>query len=66
MELLKFYGKIKKKGKIELSELGKFEGRKAEIIILPSEEDIEELIKASESSLDFWDNPIDDETWNNV
>ena len=26
----------------------------------------EELTKASESSLDFWDNDIDDEVWNNV
>jgi hypothetical protein len=26
----------------------------------------EDLTKASESSLDFWDNEIDDEVWNNV
>ena len=26
----------------------------------------EDLTKASESSLDFWDNDIDDEVWNNV
>jgi hypothetical protein len=25
-----------------------------------------DLTKASESSLDFWDNEIDDEVWNNV
>lgn len=25
-----------------------------------------DLEKASESSLDFWDNEIDDEVWNNV
>ncbi len=25
-----------------------------------------ELTKASESSLDFWDNDIDDEVWNDV
>ncbi|KKE78921.1 DUF2281 domain-containing protein [Oceanobacillus caeni] len=25
-----------------------------------------DLSKASESSLDFWDNDIDDEVWNNV
>ena len=25
-----------------------------------------DLIKASESSLDFWDNDVDDEAWNNV
>ncbi len=27
---------------------------------------IEELQKVSESSLDFWDNDIDDEVWNNI
>jgi len=26
----------------------------------------EDLIKASESSLDFWDNDIDDEVWNDA
>ena len=26
----------------------------------------EELTKTSESSLDFWDNDIDDEVWNDV
>ncbi|HLR59471.1 MAG TPA: DUF2281 domain-containing protein [Pseudogracilibacillus sp.] len=26
----------------------------------------EDLLKASETSLDFWDNDIDDEVWNNV
>lgn len=26
----------------------------------------EELTKASESSIDFWDNDIDDEVWNDV
>lgn len=26
----------------------------------------EDLTKVSESSLDFWDNDIDDEVWNNV
>ena len=25
-----------------------------------------DLTKASESSLDFWDNDVDDEVWNNV
>jgi len=26
----------------------------------------DDLTKASESSLDFWDNDIDDQVWNNV
>ena len=68
MEALKFYVKIGKDGKIDLPELEKLKGRRAEVIILPLdvEEDIEDLLMASESSLDFWNNPIDDEIWNNV
>ena len=69
MEALRFYVKIGEAGRIELPELEKLKGRRAEIIILPQgekEEGIEDLIMASESSLDFWDNPIDDEVWNDV
>lgn len=29
-------------------------------------ETFEDLQKASESSMDFWDNDIDDEAWNNA
>ena len=66
MEALKFYVKIGEEGRIELPELGKLKGRRAEIIILPLEEEVKDLLMASESSLDFWDNPIDDEIWNEV
>ncbi|WP_462419833.1 DUF2281 domain-containing protein [Salinicoccus sp. Marseille-QA3877] len=39
----------------------------AEYLKAKREENIsEELSKASESSLDFWDNDLDDEVWNNV
>ena len=60
--------KIGEEGRIKLPELGKLKGRRAEIIILPleEEEEVKDLLMASESSLDFWDNPIDDEIWNEV
>jgi hypothetical protein len=29
-------------------------------------DDFYDLVLASESSLDFWDNPLDDEDWNNI
>lgn len=39
----------------------------AEYLKAKREENIsEELSKAGESSLDFWDNDLDDEVWNNV
>lgn len=69
MEALKFYARISEDGRIELPELGKLKGRRAEIIILPlveEEEEFEDLLMASESSLDFWDNSIDDEIWKTV
>jgi len=65
MEALKFYVKIDEDGKIELPKLDKLKGKKAEIIILPLEDIFDDLLMASETSLDFWDNPIDDEVWNN-
>ena len=33
---------------------------------LKHKKEFKELEKASESSLDFWNNDIDDEVWNNV
>jgi hypothetical protein len=68
MEALKFYVKIGAGGRIELPELEKLKGRRAEIIVLPleEEEEVKDLLMASKSSLDFWDNPIDDEIWNEV
>lgn len=66
MEVSKFYVRIGEGGRIELPELKNLKGRRAEVIILPPEEGAEDLLVASESSLDFWDNPVDDEIWNNV
>ncbi len=66
MGALKFHVRIGKGGKIEVPELKKLKGKRAEVIILPleGEDEIEDLLMASESGLDFWDNPVDDETWN--
>lgn len=33
---------------------------------LDSDDDFSDLVLASESSSSFWDNPIDDEVWNEV
>jgi hypothetical protein len=66
MEALKFYTNIGEDGKINLPKIEKLRGRRAEIIILPVEEGFEDLLIASDSSLDFWNNPIDDEIWNDV
>ena len=35
-----------------------------EVIILEQAADADELLQAAESSLSFWNNPVDDEVWN--
>ncbi|MCP4418643.1 MAG: hypothetical protein GY805_18640 [Chloroflexi bacterium] len=35
-------------------------------IVEESEELFTDMVSASESSLGFWDNPLDDEDWNNA
>ena len=65
MKAFKYHSVVKKKGVIELSEIPLPEGARVKVIILPEEESAE-MIKASESSLDFWENPIDNSIWNNA
>ena len=35
-------------------------------VVQQPEDDFSDLVSASQSSLDFWDNPVDDEDWNNA
>ncbi len=64
MKAFKYHAEVKENGAVEIPRLPLKKGQKIEVIILP--EDEVDLIEASESSLKFWDNPIDDEIWNNV
>ena len=53
-------------GKVELT-VPLPSGTHVEVLILaPDEDRIEDLIQAARSSTDFWDNPLDDEDWNNA
>lgn len=67
MRAYRYHSEVKGNGRIEIPPVPLRNGMKVEVIILP-ESDIEfaELLRASESSLNFWDNPIDDRIWNNV
>ena len=40
--------------------------RVAVFVVKESEDDFSDLVLAAKSSLDFWKNPIDDETWNDA
>ena len=57
---------VNAEGKLELS-VPLAPGTRVEIVVLaPEEEAFEDLLQASESSTDFWDNPLDDEDWNDA
>ncbi len=67
MQTLKLNAVINKTGKLTLDKLPFKKGAKVKVIILEESKDLSnDMIKASESSLKFWDNNIDDKVWNNV
>ena len=62
----KYQVEVSSKGHIEL-DVPMSPGTRVTIFIVEeSGELFNDLVSASESSLDFWDNPLDDEDWNNA
>ncbi len=62
----KFETETRENGKIELA-VPAPAGTQVEVIgVIPGTDEFGELAAASASSTDFWDNPIDDEDWNNA
>ena len=57
-------------GRLEIPSLGLPAGTPVEVIVLVSDqsreqnEELSHLQAASDTSIGFWNNPIDDETWN--
>ena len=41
-------------------------GQRMRVLIVPEDKELRDLMQAAESSIDFWDNPLDDEDWNNA
>ena len=68
MQAIRRRAKANARGELVLSQLGLEEGMAAEVIVLLDrpEGTHGDLLNAAESSLDFWDNPIDDEAWNDA
>lgn len=66
MRAIKLNTIVEKKGKIILNNLPFKKGSRLEVIILDDLEKDDKLLKLSESSLNFWDNEIDDKVWNDV
>ncbi len=41
-------------------------GQRVRVLVVPYDEELHDLMRESESSLEFWDNSVDDEDWNNA
>ena len=42
-------------------------GTLVEVVVLtPAQNEFGDLVRAAESSTDFWDNPLDDQDWNDA
>ncbi len=61
----KFVATVDPQGKIELA-LPLPPGTPVEVLVLAAEDDFQDLTAASTTSTDFWDNPQDDEDWNDA
>jgi hypothetical protein len=58
---------------LEVQEHGRLEltvpfsaGVRVAVLVVEEPDDFSHLLSAATSSLDFWDNPYDDEDWNNA
>lgn len=50
-------------GRVEI--VGPFQpGQRLTVLVLPEGRELEDLPAAASSSLEFWDNSLDDEDWN--
>jgi hypothetical protein len=63
---LKYELEVKENGRLELQVLFPAGARVTIFVIEDSKNDHRDLMSAAESSLGFWDNPYDDEDWNNA
>jgi len=64
---LKYDLEVKEEGRVEL-QVPFSPGARITVFVIeePQTDAFDELLLAAESSLDFWDNPFDDEDWNNA
>ncbi len=63
---LKYEAEVHEGGRVELTVPFSPGARVAVFVIEESFEATHDLVSAAQSSLDFWDNPYDDEDWNNA
>ena len=63
MKALRIHATVDKKGRLRLPPLRLRKGAEVEVIILEPEAGEDDLVKAAESSLSFWDDPRDNKIW---
>ena len=66
MKALRIHTTVDQKGRVRMPRLRLRKGTEVEVIILEPEAGEDDLVKAAESSLSFWNNRIDDEVWNDT
>ena len=68
MQALRYETEITQRGTLRLPRIPLARGTRVEVIVLAPEDDqaSADLVRASETSLGFWDNPVDDEVWNDA
>jgi hypothetical protein len=65
-QALKYAATINPQGRVEIA-VPLPPGTPVEVLILsPMEDHFADLVSAAASSLDFWDNALDDEDWNDA
>jgi hypothetical protein len=62
---LKYDVEVNQNGQVELT-VPFPPGAHVTVFVLEAGESFSDLMTATESTLDFWNNPLDDEDWNNA
>ena len=63
--VLKYEVEVGDQGRVEWN-VPFAQGARVVYVRRENDEDFADLMAAAESSLDFWDNPLDDEDWNHA
>lgn len=62
----KYEVEVQDQGRVEI-QVPLSSGARVVVIVIPESQDsFGDLVAAADSSLGFWDNPLDDEDWNNA
>ncbi|MEN6449303.1 MAG: hypothetical protein ABFC96_02335 [Thermoguttaceae bacterium] len=62
---LKYDAEVQEHGKLELT-VPFSPGARVAVFVVEKNDEFDDLTSAAQSSLAFWDNPMDDEDWNHA